>query len=111
MRMYKQTTCLPAGTSTSYTLGYRPHSTIEEKSTASRWCSSSKRPAVRVTINGYTYRSTVAPYTGAFMLPLAAEHRAGAGVAAGDEVEVDLELATDTAPGHRAARLRGRARR
>ena len=36
---------------------------------------SSKRPAVRVTINGHTYRSTVAPLGGAFMLPISAEHR------------------------------------
>ena len=55
-----------------------------------------KRPAVTVTIGGHTYRSTVAAYGDVFMLPLAAEHRAAAGVAAGDEVEV--ELAPDTAP-------------
>jgi len=57
---------------------------------------SSKRPAVRATIGGYSYRSTVAPMGGVFMLPVSAEHRAGAGVAAGDEVEVELDL--DTAP-------------
>jgi hypothetical protein len=55
-----------------------------------------KRPAVHVTINGYTYRSTVAPMGGAFMLPLSAEHRTGAGVAAGDEIEVSVTR--DTAP-------------
>jgi hypothetical protein len=55
-----------------------------------------KRPAVTVTINGYTYRSTIAAYGDVFMLPLAAEHRTAAGVAAGDDVDVDLEL--DTAP-------------
>lgn len=55
-----------------------------------------KRPPVTVTINGYTYRSTVAAYGDVFMLPLAAEHREGAGVAAGDEIDVDLEL--DSAP-------------
>ena len=55
----------------------------------------SKRPAVRVTINGYTYRSTVAPMGGDYMLPLSAENRAGAGVAAGDSVEVDLDLDTE----------------
>jgi len=55
-----------------------------------------KRPAVTVTISGYRYRSTVAVMGGAFMLPLAADHRAAAGLAAGDVVEVDLEL--DTAP-------------
>lgn len=53
---------------------------------------SHKRPPVSVTINGYTYRTTVAVMGGEFMLPLSAENRAGAGVAAGDEVEVDLEL-------------------
>jgi len=50
-----------------------------------------KRPAVRVTINGHTYRSTVAPMGGRFMLPVSAEHRERAGVAAGDEVVVDLD--------------------
>ena len=58
---------------------------------------SGKRPAVRVTLNGYAYRSTVAPFAdGVFMLPLAGEHRSAAGVEAGQEIEVTLEL--DTAP-------------
>jgi hypothetical protein len=55
-----------------------------------------KRPPVRVTINGYTYRSTVAVYGGEYLLGVSAENRAGAGVKGGDEIEVDLEL--DTAP-------------
>jgi bifunctional DNA-binding transcriptional regulator/antitoxin component of YhaV-PrlF toxin-antitoxin module len=57
---------------------------------------SSKKPAVRVTINGYTYRSTVATVSGEFMVGVSAEVREKAGVAAGDEVEVEIEL--DTAP-------------
>jgi hypothetical protein len=57
---------------------------------------SSKRPAVRATINGFTYRSTVAPMGGRFMLPVSADVRGKAGVVAGDTVEVDLEL--DMAP-------------
>ncbi|MFB4292383.1 YdeI/OmpD-associated family protein [Nonomuraea sp. ATR24] len=57
---------------------------------------SGRRPAVTVTVNGYSYRSTVAVMGGRYLLPLSAEHRQGAGVAAGDEVEVTLEL--DTAP-------------
>ena len=57
---------------------------------------SGKRPAVKVTVNGYSYRSTVASMGGRSMVSLSAEHRAGAGVAGGDEVEVDLE--PDTAP-------------
>jgi hypothetical protein len=55
-----------------------------------------KRPAVLVRIGSHSYRSTIAVMDGAFMLPLSAENRAAAGVAAGDEVEVMIEL--DTAP-------------
>ncbi len=57
---------------------------------------SGRRPAVKVTINGYTYRNTVAVMGGVYMVGVSAEHRAGAGVAGGDEVDVDVEL--DTAP-------------
>jgi hypothetical protein len=51
-----------------------------------------KRPPVKVTLNGYTYRSTVAAYGDEFLLPLSAENRAAAGAGAGDELEVALEL-------------------
>ena len=51
-----------------------------------------KRPPVRVTIKGYTYRNTVAVYGNEYLIGVSAEHRANAGVAAGDEIEVDLEL-------------------
>jgi hypothetical protein len=57
---------------------------------------SGKKPAVSVTINGHTYRSTIATMGGVFMLPVSAEVRASAGVEAGDEVDVDIAL--DTAP-------------
>lgn len=57
---------------------------------------SGRRPAVTVTINGFTYRSTIAVLGGAYMVGVSAENRAGAGVAGGDEVDVDIEL--DTAP-------------
>jgi Domain of unknown function (DUF1905)/Bacteriocin-protection, YdeI or OmpD-Associated len=55
-----------------------------------------KRPKVTVTLNGYTYRSTVAVMGGKYMLPLAKEHRAKSGVKDGQKVEVTLEL--DRAP-------------
>lgn len=55
-----------------------------------------KRPPVRITIKGYTYRSTVAVLGGRYMVGVSADHRAGAGVAGGDVVDVDIEL--DTAP-------------
>ena len=51
-----------------------------------------QRPPVRVTIGSYSYRTTVARLGGRFLVPLSTENRAAAGVAAGDEVEVDLEL-------------------
>jgi hypothetical protein len=57
---------------------------------------SGKRPAVRMTINGYTYRSTVATMDGKFMVGVSAEVREAAGVAGGDTVDVEIEL--DTAP-------------
>jgi hypothetical protein len=55
----------------------------------------SKRPPVRVTINGYTYRSSVAPMGGRFLLSVSAQVRTGAGVAAGDEVDIDIALDTE----------------
>jgi hypothetical protein len=67
---------------------------VPEDAVASR--GSSKRPAVRVTIGGYTYRSTIAVMGGRFMLPISAEVRAGSGVKAGDEI--DVEVALDTQP-------------
>ena len=54
-----------------------------------------KRPPVLVTINGFTYRNTVAVMGGVYMIGVSAANRAAAGVAAGDEVDVDLELDTE----------------
>lgn len=53
-----------------------------------------RRPAVTVAVGGHVYRSTIAVMGGRFMLPLAAEHREAAGLAAGDTVNVDVELDT-----------------
>jgi len=55
---------------------------------------STKRPPVRVTINRYTYRSTVAVLGGRFMLGVSNEVRAKAGVEAGQLVDVEVELDT-----------------
>ncbi len=77
-----------------------------------------KKPKVKITLNGYTYRSTIAAYGDVYMLPLSAEHRNAAGAQAGDIVAVTLELdleprtvdvpedltaALDAQPGARAA--------
>jgi hypothetical protein len=55
-----------------------------------------KRAPVLVTINGYTYRNSLAVMGGRFMIGVSSEHRGPANVAAGDVVDVDLEL--DRAP-------------
>jgi len=54
-----------------------------------------KKPPVRVTIRGYTYRSTIAKRGDRYLVGVSAENRAGAGVAAGDEVDVEIELDTE----------------
>ena len=51
-----------------------------------------KKPPVKVSLNGYTYRTTVAVLGDVFMLSLSAENREAAGVKPGDTVEVTLEL-------------------
>ena len=55
-----------------------------------------KKPPVRITINGYTYRNTVAVMGGVYMVGVSAEHRQGANVKGGDQIEVTIEL--DTQP-------------
>jgi len=55
-----------------------------------------KRPPVQVTLNGYTYRSSIAPMDGKYMISLSSENRAAAGASGGDTVEVDIEV--DTQP-------------
>lgn len=54
-----------------------------------------KRPPVVVTVNGFRYRTTVGSRGGRYLVPLSGERRAAAGVEAGDEVDVDIELDTE----------------
>lgn len=53
---------------------------------------SGKKPAVRVSVNGHVYASTVAVMGGQFMIPFASDHRKATGLKAGDEIEVILTL-------------------
>lgn len=55
-----------------------------------------KRAAVVVTVNGYSYRSTLAVMGGRHLIPFSSDKRAASGIAGGDAITVDLEL--DTAP-------------
>jgi len=52
-----------------------------------------KSSRVQATINGVTWRTSVFPMkSGGYFLPVKAEVRRKAGIAAGDEVTVDIEL-------------------
>lgn len=55
-----------------------------------------KRPKVTVTLNGATYRSSVAPMGGSHWVGVSADNRALTGAVGGQTYDVDLEL--DTAP-------------
>lgn len=55
-----------------------------------------KRPPVVVTVNGFEYRSTIAPMGGKFLIPFSSDKREATGLGGGDAIVVDLEL--DTAP-------------
>jgi hypothetical protein len=53
---------------------------------------SGKQPKVRVRIGSHTYRTTIFARGGQFLLALSAENREAAGVAAGDQVEIEIQL-------------------
>jgi hypothetical protein len=69
---------------------------IEVPSSVVEALGAGKRPPVRVTLREHTYRTTVARMGGRFLVPVSAEVRTAAGVAAGDELDVGIEL--DDAP-------------
>ncbi|WP_127794538.1 YdeI/OmpD-associated family protein [Agromyces sp. LHK192] len=54
-----------------------------------------KRPPVVVVVNGFTYRSTIAPMGGTYLIPFSSDKRAATGLGGGDAIVVDLELDTD----------------
>lgn len=54
-----------------------------------------RKPAVKITINGFTYRSTVAVMNGRFMVGINAENREKAKVAGGDTIDVGIALDTE----------------
>jgi Bacteriocin-protection, YdeI or OmpD-Associated/Domain of unknown function (DUF1905) len=92
-------------------LGGKTATGIEVPSTIVDGMGGGKHPKVRATMKGYTYRSSVASMGGRFMLGVSAEVRENAGVAAGDTVDVDIELDTEprevTPPSDFAKALRG----
>ncbi len=57
--------------------------------------SGGKRPPVRLDVNGYVYRSSVAVMGGKFLVAFSAEHRAASGLNGGDAITVDITLDTE----------------
>ena len=55
-----------------------------------------KRPPVVVRVNGYEYRSTIAPMGGRFLISFSADRRKETGLTGGDPISVELTI--DTAP-------------
>ncbi len=57
---------------------------------------SGKKPPVRVTINGFEYRTTIGVMAGQSMIPVSAAVRKDAGLKPGDKV--DVQLVVDDSP-------------
>ena len=54
-----------------------------------------KRPKVKVTVNGYTYRNSIASMGGRFLISVSAEVRKHTGIKGGEKLDVTLELDTE----------------
>jgi hypothetical protein len=55
-----------------------------------------RRVKVVATVNGYTYRTSVAPAMGKILMPFSSAHRVASGLSGGEEIEV--EIIPDDAP-------------
>jgi Bacteriocin-protection, YdeI or OmpD-Associated/Domain of unknown function (DUF1905) len=53
------------------------------------------RAPVKVTLNGYTFRSTIASMGGLFCIPFRKSNREAAGLEGGETIDVKIELDTD----------------
>ena len=53
------------------------------------------RAPVKVTIRGHTFRTTTFSMGGCYMIPVNRANREGAGIAAGDRIQVDMALDTE----------------
>jgi hypothetical protein len=49
-----------------------------------------RRVKVVATVNGYKYRTSVAPAMGRILMPFSSAHRAASGISGGDEIDVEL---------------------
>ena len=54
-----------------------------------------RRPPIKVTLNGFSYRTSIAPMGGRNLISVSSHTREAAGVTTGDQVEVEIELDTE----------------
>lgn len=54
-----------------------------------------KKPPVKITLKGYTYRSSIAVMSGKYMVSLSAENRKNAGVQGGETLDVEIVVDTE----------------
>lgn len=73
-------------------LGFGNNAGIEVPPARLAELASTKRPPVVVTVNGYSFRSTVGAMGGKALVPLSKAHRDASGLKADDRVTVTLEL-------------------
>jgi bifunctional DNA-binding transcriptional regulator/antitoxin component of YhaV-PrlF toxin-antitoxin module len=73
-------------------LGFGNNTGIEVPAENLEDLGSGKRPAVAVTVAGYSFRSTVGVMGGRSLISLPKAHRDAAGLAAGDRVVISLAL-------------------
>ena len=56
-----------------------------------------RRPQVTVSLNGYTFQTSLGTMSGQVLIPVSAVVRSAAGIEAGDRLDVEIELATEPA--------------
>jgi len=56
-----------------------------------------RRPRVTVSLNGYSFQTSLGTMSGQVLIPVSAVVRNAAGIEAGDRLDVEIELATEPA--------------
>jgi uncharacterized protein YdeI (YjbR/CyaY-like superfamily) len=79
-------------TYTTVVIGFGKHASLHIPDEILERLGTNRRAPLKVTINGYTYRSTATAVNGECRVVFPQADREGAGVKAGDEVDVTLEL-------------------
>ena len=86
---------------TTTVIGFQNHASLHVPDEVLEQLGANRRAPLKITINGYTYRSTATAVNGECRVVFPQADRDAAGAKAGDEVVVELELET----GHREVEL------